>query len=73
MCYNEIFGLKYARCQLMKTGNILSNYAQIRKNQRAIESDRNSEILDLDVQFSKIKPERIEMINLKNNACQRGI
>jgi hypothetical protein len=43
----------------------LSNYAQIRKNQRVIESDHNSEILELDVQFCKRKPERIEMFNLK--------
>ena len=43
-----------------------SNYAQIRKNQRVIE------ILELDVQFSKRKPERIEMFNLKNKACQEA-
>ena len=50
----------------------LSNYAQIRKNQRVIESDHNSEILELDVQFCKRKPERIEMFNLKNKACQEA-
>ena len=50
----------------------LSNYSQIRKNQRVIESDHNSEILEMDLQFSKRKPERIEMFNLKNKACQEA-
>jgi hypothetical protein len=51
----------------------LSNYAQIRKNQRVIESYHNSEILELDLQFSKRNPERIEMFNLRNKSFQEAL
>ena len=36
----------------------LSNFAQFHKNKRVIESDHNSEILELDIEFSLKKPER---------------
>ena len=48
----------------------LANVAQIKKNKRIIESDHNPIILDLNIQYSKRKPDRIEMFNLKNKACQ---
>ena len=48
----------------------LSNFAQMRQNKRVIESDHNPIIVDLNFQYSKRKPERIEMFNLKNEACQ---
>ena len=50
----------------------LSNFSQFNKNKRVIESDHNSEILDLDIEFSLKKPERQEMFNLKNTACQEA-
>ena len=50
----------------------LSNYAQYRKNERVIETDHNAEILELNIQFSKRKPEREEIFNLKNKACQEA-
>ena len=50
----------------------LSNLAQIRQNKRIIESDHNPLILDLDIQFSKRKPERVEMFNLRNTVCQEA-
>ena len=50
----------------------LSNYSQMKKNKRVIESDHNSEILELDLQFCKRKPERREMFNLKNKICQQA-
>ena len=34
------------------------------------ETDHNSEILELNIKFSKIKPERREIFNLKNKTCQ---
>ena len=48
----------------------LTNLAQIAKNKRIIESDHNPLILDLNIQYSKRKPDRIEMFNLKNRKCQ---
>ena len=48
----------------------LSNFAQYRRNKRVIETDHNGEILELDLQFEKRKPERVEMFNLKNKRCQ---
>ena len=44
----------------------LSNFDQIKKNQRVIEIDHNGLILDINIQFSQKKPERQEMFNLKN-------
>ena len=44
----------------------LSNFDQLKKNQRVIEIDHNALILDIDIQFSQKKPEQQEMFNLKN-------
>ena len=48
----------------------LQNLVQLRKNKRVIETDHNAEILELNLEFSQKKPERQEMFNLKNKACQ---
>ena len=48
----------------------LTNFAQQRKNKRVIESDHNSEILELDIQYSYRKPEREEISNMRNKICQ---
>ena len=48
----------------------LTNLAQIKQNKRIIESDHNPLILELNIQYSKKKPDRIEMFNLKNKSCQ---
>ena len=50
----------------------LSNFAQLKENRRVIESDHNPLILDLEIEFCKRKPQRIEMFNLKNKACQEA-
>ena len=50
----------------------LSNFDQLKKNQRVIESDHNGLILDIEIQFSQKKPERQEMFNLKNKECQEA-
>ena len=48
----------------------LSNFAQIKKNKRVIESDHNGLLLEMNIEFYKRKPERHEMFNLKNRECQ---
>ena len=48
----------------------LSNFAQQRKNKRVIDSDHNSEILELDIQYSHRKPDREEIFNMRNKICQ---
>ena len=48
----------------------LSNFSQLKQNMRVIESDHNPLILDLSIDFSRRKPARIEMFNLKNKYCQ---
>ena len=50
----------------------LSNFAQINKNKRVIETDHNGEILELNIEYGKKKPEREEMFNLRNKACQEA-
>ena len=50
----------------------LSNFAQLKANRRVIESDHNPLVLDLSIEFSKKKPQRVEMFNLKNKACQEA-
>ena len=45
----------------------LCNLAQIKQNKWIIQSDHNPLLLDLDIQFSKRKPEW-----LRNTACQEA-
>ena len=48
----------------------LSNFAQIKKNGRVIETDHNGLILEMNIKMKKKKSERVEIFNLKNRACQ---
>ena len=50
----------------------LVNTAQYKKNNRLIETDHNALILDLELNFNKIKPRREEILNLKNKAGQEA-
>ena len=50
----------------------LSNFAQIRKNKRVIETDHNGLILEFDLQIAQRKPDRVEMFNMKNKLCQEA-
>ena len=48
----------------------LSNFGQIKKNKRVIETDHNTLWADFDINIEKRKPERIELLNLRNKVCQ---
>ena len=48
----------------------LRNYSQYKKNNRVIETDHNLMIAEFDIDVPKRKPERIEILNLKNRECQ---
>ena len=48
----------------------LQNFAQFKKNKRAIESDHNGLILEIAIEFSYNKPERQEMFDFKNKDAQ---
>ena len=48
------------------------NFAQYRKNMRVIETDHNSEILELEIPFSFRKSEREKNFNLRNKVCQEA-
>ena len=50
----------------------LSNFAQIKKNGRVIETDHNAMIAEFDLKVKKQNPDREEMFNLKNNSCQEA-
>ena len=50
----------------------LYNFSQIKQNKRVVPSDHNPIILDLNIEFCKLKPERREMFNLKNKLCQEA-
>ena len=50
----------------------LSNIAQIKKNGKIIESDHNSMIAKFNLKIEKRKPDRQEMFNLRNKACQEA-
>jgi TRAP-type mannitol/chloroaromatic compound transport system substrate-binding protein len=51
--------------------HVLTNFHPIRKGVRVIESDHNTEILELDLQFDKRNPDRREIFNFKNEECQQ--
>ena len=51
----------------------LSNFAQLKKNGRVIETDQNSMIADFDISILKRKPEPIELFNLRNEDCQKSL
>ena len=48
----------------------LSNFGQIKKNRRVIETDHNTIFADFDITLPKRKPERVELFNLRNKTCQ---
>ena len=48
----------------------LSNFAQLKKNKRLVETDHNLMIADFDISVPKRKPERVELYNLRNKQCQ---
>ena len=48
----------------------LTNYAQYKKNKRAIETDHNAIIAEFNLSVPSRKPERIELFNLRNRRCQ---
>ena len=48
----------------------LSNVAQIKKNKRVVETDHNAMIAEFNLKINKRKPDREEMINLRNGDCQ---
>ena len=50
----------------------LTNYAQMKTNKKAIQSDHCPMKLEMDIQYSNIKPKRIEHFNLRNKVCQES-
>ena len=51
--------------------HVLTNFNPVRKGGKAIESDHNTEILELDLSFNKKKPDRRQIFNFKNEECQK--
>ena len=49
----------------------LSNFSQVKKNRRVIETDHNLMFADLDISVPKRKPERVELFNFRNEECQK--
>ena len=54
-----------------KTEFTLTNFSSVRKVGRAIETDHNPIILEMNLQFSELKSERIEIFNFKNTEEQQ--
>ena len=52
--------------------HVLTNFYPIRNGGRAIESDHNTEILELDLHFDRKKTDRRELFNFKNEDCQEA-
>ena len=52
--------------------HLLTNFNPIRTGGRAIESDHNTQILKLNLQYEGRKIERIELFNFKNIECQEN-
>ena len=50
----------------------VSNFAQHKKNKRVIESDHNSLLLEIKIEFSSKKPDRQEIFNFKNKKAQQA-
>lgn len=50
----------------------LMNFAQMKKNGRIIETDHNGLIVDMELKVVRGKPERRELFNLRNKACQEA-
>ena len=52
--------------------HVLTNYKQIKKTGKAIDSDHYIEFLDLNLEFTKEKPQREEIFNFKVNKSQEA-
>ena len=52
--------------------HVLTNFNPIRRGGRAIESDHNTEILELNLQFDRKKTDRRELFNFRNGECQEA-
>ena len=50
--------------------HVLTNFNPAKKGKRAIESDHNTEILEIGLKVSKLKKDRVELFNFKNLECQ---
>ena len=51
--------------------HILTNYQNVRKGGKAVDSDHNTQYMDLDLKIESVKPERTEMFNFKNKEGQK--
>ena len=49
---------------------ILTNYQQVKRGGKAVDSDHATEYMDMDIEIESEKPERIEMYNFKNTEAQ---
>ena len=49
---------------------ILTNYQQVKRSGKAVDSDHATEYMDMDIEIESEKPERIEMYNFKNTEAQ---
>ena len=51
--------------------HILTNYRNVKKTGKAIDSDHFTEYMDIDLEFCKEKPEREEIVNFKDLKAQQ--
>ena len=54
-----------------KREHVLTNFSSVKKVGRVIESDHNPVILEVNLEFSPIKPERIHVFQFKNKESQK--
>ena len=50
---------------------VLTNYQAVKKTGKAIDSDHNTQYMDLDLKIESFKPERVEMHNFKDKEGQK--
>ena len=50
---------------------VLSNYSKVKGNQIIKKSDHNPVILELSLEYTLKKPDRIETFNFRNKKCQQ--
>ena len=53
-----------------KKYHVLTNYKQVKKTGKAVDSDHYTQYLDLDLEVLKEKPERVEIYNFKDKQSQ---
>ena len=49
----------------------LTNHAQNKKNEKSVKSDHRPLFLEMNLEFTKIKPQRLEFFNFKSEECQQ--